>query len=91
LLGLMEWRKAPLQSEKFFKKALKLGIQMDHYVALANLNLAAICIAKRNKREAQTYITEAKKKDKNKLLTEQIKQIKDQLGMIDKQQQVRYR
>jgi hypothetical protein len=91
LIGLIESRKAPMQSEKYFKKALSLGMQMDHNVALAKLSLAGIAIGKRNKREAQMYLTEAKKADKSKLLADQIKQMKEQLGMLDKQQQVRYR
>lgn len=91
LVGLIESRKAPMQSEKYFKKALSLGMHMEHNVALAKLSLAGIAMAKRNKREAQMYLTEAKKADKNKLLADQIKQMKDQLGMMDKQQQVRYR
>lgn len=90
LVGLIESRKAPLQSEKYFKKSLSLGMHMDHNVALAKLSLAGIAMAKRNKREAQMYLTEAKKADKNKLLADQIKQMKDQLGMMDRQQQVRY-
>jgi hypothetical protein len=91
LIGLIESRKAPMQSEKYFKKALSLGLHMDHNIALAKLSLAGISMAKRNKREAQMYLTEAKKADKNKLLADQIKQMKDQLGMMDRQQQVRYR
>lgn len=91
LVGLIESRKAPMQSEKYFKKALSLGLHMDHNIALAKLSLAGISMAKRNKREAQMYLTEAKKADKNKLLADQIKQMKDQLGMMDRQQQVRYR
>ncbi|MEJ5963071.1 DUF2892 domain-containing protein [Pedobacter immunditicola] len=91
LMGLIESRKAPMQSEKYFKKALALGMHMDHNVALAKLSLAGIAMGKRNKREAQMYLTEAKKADKNKLLADQIKQMKDQLGMLDKQQQIRYR
>lgn len=91
LIGLIQSRTAPLQSEKYFKKSLALGMQMDHNVALAKLSLAGISIAKRNKREATMYLAEAKKADKNKLLADQIKQMKDQMGMMDKQQQVRYR
>ncbi|WEK20776.1 MAG: DUF2892 domain-containing protein [Candidatus Pedobacter colombiensis] len=91
LIGLIESRKAPMQSEKYFKKSLSLGMHMDHNIALAKLSLAGIAMAKRNKREAQMYLTEAKKADKNKLLADQIKQLKDQLGMMDRQQQVRYR
>ncbi len=90
LVGLVESRKAPMQSEKYFKKALSLGMQMDHNIALAKLSLAGIAMGKRNKREAQMYLSEAKKADKNKLLADQIKQMKDQLVMLDKQQ-IRYR
>lgn len=90
LLGLMESRRAPMKSEKFFKAALSLGLHMDHNIALAKLSLAGIAMGKRNKREAQMYLAEAKKADKNKLLADQIKQMKDQMGMLDKQQQMRY-
>lgn len=90
LIGLIESRKAPMKSEKYFKQALSYGLHMDHNVALAKLSLAGIAMGKRNKREAQMYLTEAKKADKNKLLADQIKQMKDQMGLMDKQQQVRY-
>jgi hypothetical protein len=84
LIGLIESRKAPLQSEKYFKKALSLGMTMDHNVALAKLSLAGIAMAKRNKREATLYLQEAKKADKNKLLADQIKMMKDQMGQLDR-------
>ena len=89
LLGLIESRKAPLQSEKYFKRALSLGMTMDHNVALAKLSLAGIAMAIRNKREATMYLQEAKKADKNKLLAEQIKMMQAQMGQLDKSQQVR--
>lgn len=89
LLGLIESRKAPLQSEKYFKRALSLGMSMEHNVALAKLSLAGIAMAKRNKREATMYLQEAKKADKNKLLAEQIKMMQAQMGQLDKSQQVR--
>ena len=85
LLGLNESRKAPLKAEKYFKKALSLGMKMSHNIALAKLSLAGISMAKRNKREAQMYLSEASKDDKNKLLTEQIKMMKGQLAQMDKQ------
>ncbi|WP_199141478.1 DUF2892 domain-containing protein [Pedobacter sp. ASV12] len=89
LIGLIESRKAPMKSEKYFKTALSLGLHMDHNVALAKLSLAGIAMAKRNKREAQMYLADAKKADKNKLLADQIKQMKDQMVLMDKQQ-IRY-
>ncbi|MEO6850213.1 MAG: DUF2892 domain-containing protein, partial [Mucilaginibacter sp.] len=78
LIGLIESRKAPLKSEKYFKKAISLGMKMSHNTALAKLSLAGISMAKRNKREAQMYLQEATKDDKNKLLADQIKMMKGQ-------------
>jgi len=89
LIGLVESRKAPMKSEKYFKKALQLGMKMSHNTALAKISLAGISMAKRNKREAQMYLAEAVKDDKNKLLTEQIKMMKTQMQQMDKQQVVR--
>lgn len=89
LQGLIESRKSPMKSEKYFKQALSLGLHMDHNIALAKLSLAGIAMGKRNKREATMFLAEAKKADKNKLLADQIKQMKDQMGLMDKQQ-VRY-
>jgi hypothetical protein len=85
LIGLLESRKAPMKSEKYFKKALSLGMKMSHNIALAKLSLAGIAMAKRNKREAQMYLQEATKDDKNKLLADQIKMMKGQLVQMDKQ------
>lgn len=85
LIGLIESRKAPMKSEKYFKKALSLGMKMSHNIALAKLSLAGIAMAKRNKREAQMYLQEASKEDKNKLLADQIKMMKAQMAQMDKQ------
>lgn len=84
LIGLIESRRAPMQSEKYFKKALSMGMTMEHNVALAKLSLAGIAMAKRNKREATMYLQEAKKADKNKLLAEQIKMMQDQMVQMDR-------
>jgi hypothetical protein len=85
LMGLIESRKTPLKSEKYFKKSLQLGMRMSHNTALAKLSLAGIAMAKRNKREAQMYLQEAAKDDKNKLLADQIKMMKGQMSQMDKQ------
>lgn len=86
LLGLIESQRSPLQSEKYFKRALSLGLHMDHNVAMAKLSLAGVMMAKRNKREAEKYLQEAKRADKNKLLADQIKMMRDQMSLLDKQQ-----
>jgi Tfp pilus assembly protein PilF len=89
LIGLIESRKAPMKAEKYFKKALQLGLTMDHNIALANLSLAGVEMAKRNKTQATRLLKEAEKADKNKLLAEQIKMMKGQMNMMDRAQQVR--
>ena len=70
------------QAEKFFKKALKLGLSMDHDKAMAKLQLAGIAMTKRRKREATNLIAEAKKLDKHGMLKEQIQLVKQQMKKI---------
>ncbi|WP_025741661.1 tetratricopeptide repeat protein [Aquimarina pacifica] len=67
------------QAEKYLKKAVKLGLSMDHDLAAAKLNLAGIAMTKRRKREAQMLLTEAKKLDKNNMLKDQITMMKQQM------------
>ncbi|NER18478.1 DUF2892 domain-containing protein [Spongiivirga citrea] len=70
------------QAEKFFKRALKLGLSMDHDIAMAKLSLAGISMQKRRKREATTLLQEAKKLDKRGMLKEQIKMMQRQMKKI---------
>ncbi len=70
------------QAEKFFKKALRIGLSMDHDKAMAKLQLAGIAMTKRRKREATNLIAEAKKLDKHGMLTDQIKMVKQQMKKI---------
>ena len=70
------------QSEKFFKKALSIGLRTDTDKAVAKLNLAGLAMSRRKKREATTLITEAKKLDKHNMLDEQLKMMNQQLKRI---------
>ncbi|NAS30292.1 DUF2892 domain-containing protein [Flavobacteriaceae bacterium R38] len=70
------------QAEKYFKKALKLGLTMDYDIAMAKLSLAGISMQKRRKREATTLLNEAKKLDKHNMLTDQIKMMQQQMKKI---------
>lgn len=70
------------KAEKFFKKAVKLGLSMDQDLAVAKLNLAGIAMQKRRKREAQNLLTEAKKLDKQGMLKDQMKMMKQQMNRI---------
>ena len=70
------------QAEKYFKKAIKLGLNMKHDIAMAKLQLGGIAMSKRRKREATMLINEAKKLDSQGVLSDQIKMMKDQLKKI---------
>ena len=70
------------QSEKFFRKAIELGLSMDMDLAVAKLNLAGIAMSKRRKMEATTLLNEAKKLDKQNMLKDQITMMKEQMKKI---------
>lgn len=80
--GIMTSQKNITQAEKYFKKAIKLGLSMNHDLAMAKLQLAGIAMTKRRKREATNLIAEAKKLDKHNMLADQIKQLKTQMKRI---------
>lgn len=82
LHGIIFSQKNLTTAEKYFKKALKLGLTMDYDLAMAKLSLAGIAMQKRRKREATTLLREAKKLDKNNMLTEQIKMMQQQMKKI---------
>jgi tetratricopeptide (TPR) repeat protein len=82
LHGIIYSQKNLTQAEKYFRKALKLGLNMDYDVAMAKLSLAGIAMQKRRKREATSLLQEARKLDKNNMLGEQIKMMQQQLKKI---------
>ena len=82
LQGIMISQTNLTQAEKFFKKALNLGLSMKHDIAMAKLQLGGIAMSKRRKREATMLINEAKKLDTQGVLKDQIKMMKDQLKKI---------
>ncbi|WP_130735070.1 DUF2892 domain-containing protein [Flavobacterium sp. J27] len=82
LNGIMVSQTNLTQAEKFFKKAIELGLSMDQDLALAKLQLAGIAMTKRRKMEANNLLTEAKKLDKHGMLKDQIKMMKEQMKRI---------
>lgn len=82
LYGIMSSQTNLTTAEKYFKKALKLGLSMDHDIAMAKLSLAGIAMQKRRKREATTLLKEAKKLDKQNMLADQIKTMQQQMKRI---------
>lgn len=82
LHGIMLSQTNITKAEKFLKKAVKLGLAMDHDLAMAKLQLAGIAMTKRRKREATILMNEAKKLDKHGMLKEQIQMMKQQMKRI---------
>ena len=79
LHGIMISQTNMNEAEKYFKSAEKLGLSMNHDMAMVKLNLAGIALTKRRKQEAQRLLNEAKDLDKQGLLTDQIKMMKDNM------------
>ncbi|GGG27230.1 membrane protein [Dokdonia pacifica] len=89
LQGLMVSQTNMTEAEKFFKKAIGLGLSMKTDLAMAKLNLAGIAMTKNRKREAQILLKEAKSLDKHNMLAEQIKTMEHNMkraGQQPKQQ-----
>jgi len=70
------------KAEKFFKRALTLGLRNDTDKAVAKLNMAGLAMSRRRKREATTLLAEVKKLDKHNMLDDQVKMMKQQLKRI---------
>ena len=81
-MGIIQSQKNLTKAEKYFKTALKLGLSMNHDLAMAKMSLAGIYLQKRRKREAQQLLTEAKKLDKQGMLKGQIKMMQQQMKKI---------
>ena len=82
LHGIMLSQTNITQAEKYLRKAVRLGLAMNHDLAMAKLQLAGIAMTKRRKREATMLMAEAKKLDKHGMLKEQIQMMKQQMKKI---------
>lgn len=79
LQGIMVSQTNLTQAEKYFKKAISLGLSMNHDLAMAKLQLSGIAMSKNRRQEATKLMSEAKKLDKHGMLKDQIKMMKDQM------------
>ena len=79
LHGIMVSQTNLIQAEKYFKKAIELGLNMDMDLAVAKLNLAGVALTRRRKLEATNLLNEAKKLDKQNMLKDQITMMKEQM------------
>ena len=82
LHGLMIAQTNLNQAEKYFKKAIELGLSLDMDLAVAKLNLAGIAMSRRRQIEATNLINEVSKLDKQNMLKDQITMMKQQLKKI---------
>ena len=82
LQGILESQNNLTIAEKHFKKAILLGLSMNHDLAMAKMSLAGILMQKRRKREATSLLNEAKKIDKQKMLSDQIRMMQQQMKRI---------
>ena len=82
LLGIINSQRNLTQAEKFFRKAISYGLNMNQDLAMAKLSLAGIMMQKRRKREATNLLNEAKKLDKHGILVQQIKMMQTQMKRI---------
>ena len=79
LHGIMVSQSNVNEAEKYFKKAVQLGLSMKHDLAMAKLNLSGIALSKRRKQEAKKLLSEAQKLDKQGMLADQIKMMKENM------------
>lgn len=77
------------QTEKLFRKALGIGLRSKQDRAISKMNIGAICMGSGRKREAKILLNDAKKLDKNDILGEQIKMLKQQMGRVTSKNQMR--
>tara|TARA_B100001057_G_scaffold159284_1_gene159872 strand:- start:153 stop:794 length:642 start_codon:yes stop_codon:yes gene_type:complete len=82
LQGIIQSQNNLTIAEKYFKKAIQLGLSMNHDLAMAKMSLAGILMQKRRKREATILLSEAKKLDKHNMLTEQMRMMQQQMKKI---------
>ncbi|WP_035336378.1 hypothetical protein [Dokdonia sp. PRO95] len=90
LQGLMVSQTNMSLSEKYFKKAIELGLSMDADLAMAKLSLAGIAMSKNRKREAQVLMKEAESHDKHNMLGEQLKMMKENMKRAGNQPKHQY-
>ena len=82
LHGIIQSQNNLTTAEKHFKKAIQLGLNMTHDLAMAKMSLAGIMMQKRRKREAAALLAEAKKLDKHNMLNDQVKMMQQQIKRI---------
>ena len=75
--------------EQLIRKALAIGLRMQQDQAVANMQLAGICMQTGRKAEATILMAQAKKLDEKSMLKDQLSSMKKQMGMVASKNQMR--
>lgn len=77
------------KSEQLMRKALQLGLRASMDQAVAHLHLAGMCLQSGRKQEGLKLLDDAKRLDKDGMLSEQIKTMKKQATQVATKNQMR--
>ncbi|PWH84863.1 hypothetical protein [Brumimicrobium oceani] len=77
------------QCEQLIRKGLSMGLRTKQDQAVANMQLAGICMQTGRKNEAKMLLAESKKLDTKNMLKEQLSTMKKQMGMVASANQMR--
>lgn len=77
------------KSEQLMRKALGLGLRSAMDKAVAHMHLAGMCLQSGRKQEGLKLLDDAKRLDKDGMLTEQIKMMKKQATQVASKNQMR--
>ena len=83
MLGnIQSYKRNITKAEPLYRKALNTGLKSNTNQAIVKLNLAAACLTRRKKQEAQIYLRDVKKLDKYGILTDQVKLLEQQMKRV---------
>lgn len=77
------------KSEQFLRKALSIGLKTNQDKAVAHMHIGGICLQTGRKREAISMFDEAKRLDKDGMLSDQLKMLKKQASQVASKNQMR--
>ena len=77
------------KSEQLMRKALQIGLRSSMDQAVAHLHLAGMCLQSGRKQEGMKLLDDAKRLDKDGMLSEQIKTMKKQATQVASKNQMR--
>ena len=90
LIGMLGTKEMGLaKSEQLLRKALSIGLKTNQDKAVAHMHIGGICLQTGRKREAVNMFDEAKRLDKDGMLSDQLKMLKKQAAQVASKNQLR--